>query len=200
MDFSIPYLQLRHSAEPLWRRDGSSWIYCGLVRRRDFSCIYQLGTWPDFARDLYSFLSSLSFPDSYSLFSIIIPVMFPTVVRALALLGFLSNSVNSAAVHSNSLSVPWKRDGLSLNSHHRNAPRNIVRRGDYGPDNRGSWIIDGFDIDVDMDVKWPDTGKTVTVRQRPRLEKNSAPLTQHSTISRSQTRLVALMGLKGSCF
>ncbi|KAF2873996.1 multicopper oxidase-domain-containing protein [Massariosphaeria phaeospora] len=55
--------------------------------------------------------------------------------------------------------VPWKRTGLSGH----------VSRSDYkyptdgcvhGPKSRSCWG-DGFDISTDMDLKWPNTGKTV---------------------------------------
>lgn len=61
---------------------------------------------------------------------------FTTSVYLLALLLPLATS----------LSIPWKRESRNLN----------------GPSSRGKW--DGeHDIDTDMDLAWPVTGRTVKV-------------------------------------
>ncbi|KAF2033923.1 hypothetical protein EK21DRAFT_97740 [Setomelanomma holmii] len=51
--------------------------------------------------------------------------------------------------------VPWKETGLS--SHQK---RDYPTSCTHGPSSRGCWN-GNFNIDTDMDLQWPDTGKTV---------------------------------------
>jgi hypothetical protein len=76
---------------------------------------------------------------------------------AIALLPSLTRALPSERLASPKLEVPWKRSGLDT-----------VERRNYdtcsnGPASRACWQGD-FNIDTDMDLEWPDTGKTVTVR------------------------------------
>jgi hypothetical protein len=53
--------------------------------------------------------------------------------------------------------VPWKEDGL-WSGHKRRDGYNTSCN--HGPHSRRCWS-DGYSIDTDMDLAWPDTGKTV---------------------------------------
>jgi hypothetical protein len=82
--------------------------------------------------------------------------------RVVALLGLLLPSVVSFAVPAQpltprALEAPWKANGL-FSGHKRQSGDNSSCN--HGPKSRGCWNGD-FSIDTDMDVHWPDTGKTV---------------------------------------
>jgi hypothetical protein len=89
--------------------------------------------------------------------------MLYSIARAAGLVALLSPSIVVALPSDSraprSLEVPWKKDGLLKRTY-----------GDYptgdghthGPGSRNYWS-NGFDIDTDMDLKWPDTGKVVKV-------------------------------------
>ena len=53
--------------------------------------------------------------------------------------------------------VPWKETGLWSGHKKRDGYKTNCN---HGPTSRGCWNGD-FDIDTDMDLHWPNTGKTV---------------------------------------
>jgi hypothetical protein len=53
--------------------------------------------------------------------------------------------------------VPWKETGLWSGHQKRDGYKTNCN---HGPTSRGCWNGD-FDIDTDMDLHWPNTGKTV---------------------------------------
>jgi hypothetical protein len=60
------------------------------------------------------------------------------------------------------LEVPWKETGL-WSGHRRRDGYNTTGYNttcNHGPQSRGCWS-DGYSIDTDMDLAWPDTGRTV---------------------------------------
>jgi hypothetical protein len=88
--------------------------------------------------------------------------MVSSVSRVVAALGLLLPTVTSFAVSHQNLEhrtpeVPWKKTGLFSG---RSKRQGYETSCNHGPQSRGCWIGD-FNIDTDMDVSWPDTGKTV---------------------------------------
>ncbi|ORY16389.1 multicopper oxidase-domain-containing protein [Clohesyomyces aquaticus] len=87
--------------------------------------------------------------------------MLHTVARAAGLLALLCPAVYSAAVPSQpqALPVPWKRNGIFSSD-----LRSVEERDGactHGPHTRSCWG-NGFSASTDPDIKWPNTGKTVT--------------------------------------
>ncbi|KAF2266486.1 laccase [Lojkania enalia] len=84
--------------------------------------------------------------------------MLYTIARTAGLIALLCSLALTASLPSeySAPEVPWKRDGLRT--------KRTYGYGDgckHGPYSRSCW--DGsYTIDTDMDLEWPDTGKTVT--------------------------------------
>jgi hypothetical protein len=60
--------------------------------------------------------------------------------------------------------VPWKENGLWDHVTKRTDGGYPTSGCNHGPHSRGCWHGD-FDIDTDMDLHWPNTGKVVKVRE-----------------------------------
>ena len=89
-------------------------------------------------------------------------IMVSSISRVVTALGLLLPTVTSFVVPHKSLAprtpeVPWKNTGLFSGHSKRQGYETACN---HGPESRGCWI-DDFNIDTDMDVEWPDTGKTV---------------------------------------
>ncbi|EOA85322.1 uncharacterized protein SETTUDRAFT_163983 [Exserohilum turcica Et28A] len=85
-----------------------------------------------------------------------------SISRVATTLGLLLPTVASFAVSYEDLrprtpEVPWKKTGLFTGHSKRQGYETACN---FGPESRGCWYGD-FNIDTDMDVSWPNTGKTV---------------------------------------
>ncbi|PSN74955.1 hypothetical protein BS50DRAFT_643487 [Corynespora cassiicola Philippines] len=86
--------------------------------------------------------------------------MLYSITRIVGLLALLSSPLAALPSPPRAPDVPWKREGL------RDIPKgnydNSYQHGGcrHGPRSRSCWS-DGFDVSTDMDLKWPNTGKTV---------------------------------------
>jgi hypothetical protein len=89
--------------------------------------------------------------------------MVASIFKAATVLGLLLPSVTSLTVPSVEQltpripEVPWKKNGLWSGHQRRDG---YLTKCNHGPKSRGCWNGD-FDIDTDMDIHWPNTGKTV---------------------------------------
>lgn len=86
-----------------------------------------------------------------------------STTRVATLLGLLLPSVAAFAVPAQTLTprVPWEEHGL-FEGHQKRGQDGYDTGCNHGPSSRGCWTGD-FNIDTDMDLHWPDTGKTVKV-------------------------------------
>ena len=85
-----------------------------------------------------------------------------SIPRAVAALGLLLPTVTSVALSYEDRThktppVPWKDTGLFSGRVSRSGYPTSCNN---GPQSRDCWYGD-FNIDTDMDLEWPDTGKTV---------------------------------------
>lgn len=88
--------------------------------------------------------------------------MIFSIPRAVTALGLLLPTVTSVALSYEDRApktppVPWKDTGLFSGHVHRSGYPTSCNN---GPQSRDCWY-DDFNIDTDMDLEWPDTGKTV---------------------------------------
>ncbi|KAI4632662.1 hypothetical protein J4E80_000019 [Alternaria sp. BMP 0032] len=89
--------------------------------------------------------------------------MVVSIFRLATALGLFLPSVTSFAVPSvehltpRLPEVPWKKNGLWSGRERRDGYKTNCN---HGPQSRGCWNGD-FSIDTDMDLHWPNTGKTV---------------------------------------
>jgi FtsP/CotA-like multicopper oxidase with cupredoxin domain len=83
--------------------------------------------------------------------------MLNSIARVAGIVALLCPTVLSAVLPAEQLHVPWKRDGIYSRSPNKAASDYGC---EHGPSNRECWS-EGFNIDTDMDEKWPETGKTV---------------------------------------
>lgn len=77
---------------------------------------------------------------------------------ALLLPSVVSIAVPATDFAPRKLEVPWKKTGLY--SGHKRRRDGYATACNHGPESRGCWTGD-LDIDTDMDIEWPNTGKTV---------------------------------------
>ncbi|KAI8932752.1 hypothetical protein NX059_010242 [Plenodomus lindquistii] len=84
--------------------------------------------------------------------------MFTFAILALLLASRLSFS-SAIAVPAQPIRprVPWEKTGIFGGHKRQNGYETSCN---YGPESRGCWT-NGFSIDTDMDINWPNTGKTV---------------------------------------
>lgn len=95
-------------------------------------------------------------------------IMLYSIARAAGIIALLCPSIFAAALPAAPVTplspeVPWKRNGLSDRVRRDNSNGYGHNCGSHGPKSRNCWSGD-FDINTDMDLKWPDTGKTVKVK------------------------------------
>jgi hypothetical protein len=91
--------------------------------------------------------------------------MIHSIAKFAGLAALLCPSVLSAAVPAerSPLDVPWKRHGLVSKRGDNSLHQRTYDTGcQNGPGSRHCWSGD-YNLDTDMDEKWPNTGKTVTV-------------------------------------
>ncbi|KAF2194460.1 multicopper oxidase [Zopfia rhizophila CBS 207.26] len=83
--------------------------------------------------------------------------MLYSIARAAGFLALVCPTILSAALPSEPLAptVPWKSDGIYQHNKGRDYGCS------HGRKSRNCWS-DGFNVETDMDEKWPDTGKMVT--------------------------------------
>ncbi|KAF1942947.1 laccase [Clathrospora elynae] len=91
--------------------------------------------------------------------------MVLSIAKTATLLSLFLPSVASFAVPAQpltpkSLEVPWKKTGIWSGQQKRQGYQTGCS---HGPQSRGCWS-GGFSIDTDMDLEWPNTGKTVKYR------------------------------------
>jgi hypothetical protein len=90
--------------------------------------------------------------------------------------------------------VPWKESGIWAGRKRQNGYDTGCN---YGPQSRGCWTGE-FNIDTDMDLNWPNTGKTVKVRSITSPEARAALIFSSITL-KLPILPVHQMALKGQC-
>ena len=108
----------------------------------------------------------MSFTSASFRSNFIYSIMVFSTTRVATVLGLLLPSVTSFVVPAELFphrvpEVPWKNNGLWGGHKSRDGYDTGYNTGcNHGPQSRGCWS-EGFSIDTDMDLQWPDTGKTV---------------------------------------